>query len=101
MLTVVLLLLQMVLLLVTRMIIVHSGGLAVFTATAVAAVTIGPVLYSVVVLVPAPAIALVMCLAMSPALTLMTAHKKTQAAGILGNDLLDQGELAGTWVSGA
>ena len=41
-----------------------------------------------------------MCLAMSPALTL-TAHKKTQAAGILGHDLLDQGELAGTWVSGA
>ena len=51
----VVLLLQMVLLLGTSMIIVHSGRLAVFTATAVAAVTIGPVLYSVVVLVPAPA----------------------------------------------
>lgn len=41
-----------------------------------------------------------MCLAMSPALTL-TGHKKTQAAGILGHDLLDQGELARTRVARA
>lgn len=100
-LTVVLLLLMvlLMLLLVTGMIAIHSRGLAVFTATAVAAVTIGSILYSVIVLVPAPAI-LAMALVMPPAMTL-TSHKEAQAARILSRDLLDEGKLSRARVAGA
>lgn len=66
------------------------------TAAAVAAVTI--VLYSVIVLVPAPRV--LVSLAMTPALSL-TSHEEAQAAGILSGDLLHQGEVARARVAGA
>ena len=69
------------------------------TAAAVAAVTI--VLYSVIVLVPAPRVLVsLVSLAMTPALSL-TSHEEAQAAGILSGDLLHQGELARARVHGA
>ena len=66
------------------------------TAAAVAAVTI--ILYSVIILVPAPRV--LVSLAMAPALSL-TSHQEAQAARILRRDLLDQGELARARVAGA
>ena len=71
-----------------------------FTAAAVASVTI--VLYSVIVLIPAPRVlvSLVCGLTMVPALGL-TNPEEAEAARILSRDLLDQRELAWTRVSGA
>ena len=71
-----------------------------FTAAAVASVTI--VLYSVIVLIPAPLVlvSLVCGLTMVPALGL-TNPEEAEAARILSRDLLDQRELAWTRVSGA
>ena len=68
-----------------------------FTAAAVASVTI--VLYSVIVLIPAPLV-LVSLVTMAPALGL-TNPEEAEAARILSRDLLDQRELAWTRVSGA
>lgn len=99
-LTVVLLLLMVLLmLLLVTMIAIHSRGLTMLTATAVAAVTIGSVLYSVIVLVPAPAI-LTMALVVPPAVSLAS-NKEAQAARILSRDLLDEWELGRARVAGA